>query len=201
MEGTNCGGEGGWTRVAYLNVTDTSSQCPTNFSIMTVDNERFCIKDHEGCVALPSETFGITYSQVCGYARGYSYDSSEAFGDQVRGPNVPVSGNYVDGVSITYGTPSRHVWIYAAGGSEDGNGIASYNCPCNSNPAPTFVGNDYFCEAAGGNPQVQMTHYGMERSVEGLKDHVATMLVCLGLENHYQTTPWAVLECVFVQIK
>ena len=152
MEGTNCGGEGGWTRVAYLNATDTSSQCPTNFSIMTVNNECFCIKDHKGCVALPSETFGITYSQVCGYARGYSYNTPDAF---ERGLNVPVSGNYVDGVSITYGTPPSHVWTYAAGYSEDGTANDMYNCPCNSNimnPAPTFVGNDYYCEA-GGNPQ------------------------------------------------
>ena len=58
MEGTNCGGEGGWTRVAYLNVTDTSSQCPTNFSIALVNNTRFCIRDHEECVSLPSEHLG-----------------------------------------------------------------------------------------------------------------------------------------------
>ena len=31
MEGTNCGGEGGWMRVAYLNVTGPSGQCPRWF--------------------------------------------------------------------------------------------------------------------------------------------------------------------------
>ena len=157
MEGTNCGGEGGWTRVAYLNMTDTSSQCPTNFRSVSENGQHFCIRDHVGCVALPSETLGITYSQVCGFARGYTYLSPDAFyGDDisnnaVRGLNEPVSGNYVDGVSITYGAPSRHVWTYAAGGSEDGNQIASYNCPCNSNinriPVPAYVGNDFYCEA------------------------------------------------------
>ena len=102
MEGTNCGGEGGWTRVAYLNVTDTSGQCPTNFSIEMINETS---KDHEGCVALPSDTYEITYSQVCGYARGYSFFSPDAFGFANRDPNEPLSGNYVDGVSITYGTP------------------------------------------------------------------------------------------------
>ena len=156
MEGTNCGGEGGWTRVAYLNMTDTSSQCPTNFSIMTVNNERFCIKDHKGCVTLPSKTITITYTQVCGYARGYTYYRPDAFyGDDainyVRGRNEPLSGNYVDGISITYGTPSHHVWTYVAGNSEFGQNLASYNCPCNNNineiPVPAYIGNDFYCEA------------------------------------------------------
>ena len=156
MEGTNCGGEGGWTRVAYLNVTDTSGQCPTNFSIVAINETRVCTKDHEGCVALPSDTYGITYSQVCGYARGYSYFTPDAFGHVDREPNEPLGGNYVDGVSITYGTPPHHVWTYAAGFSESGIRVENYNCPCNSNimsPVPMFVGNDYYCEAGVGTPQ------------------------------------------------
>ena len=28
MEGTNCGGEGGWTRVAYVNMTQPGATCP-----------------------------------------------------------------------------------------------------------------------------------------------------------------------------
>ena len=28
MEGTNCGGEGGWTRVAYVNMTQPGASCP-----------------------------------------------------------------------------------------------------------------------------------------------------------------------------
>ena len=156
MEGTNCGGEGGWTRVAYLNVTDTSGQCPTNFSTVAINETRVCTKDQEGCVALLSDTYGITYSQVCGYARGYSYSTPDAFGHVDREPNEPLSGNYVDGVSITYGTPPRHVWTYAAGYSESGIRVDNYNCPCNSNimsPVPIFVGNDNYCEAGVGTPR------------------------------------------------
>ena len=82
--------------MAYLNMTDTSSQCPTNFRIVTENGQRFCIRDHDGCVALPSETLEITYSQVCGFARGYTaYHWPDAFyGDDaitsVRGLNEPV---------------------------------------------------------------------------------------------------------------
>ena len=150
MEGANCGGEGGWTRVAFLNATDPSSQCPTNFNIMSVNGTRFCIRDQEDCVPLPSNTFGISYSQVCGYVRGYSLRSTDSFGG--RSPNQPLSGNYVDGVSITYGSPPNHLWTYVAGYSEDESDNQLLNCPCNSNimnSSPSFVGNDYYCEAGG----------------------------------------------------
>ena len=29
MEGTHCGGEGGWTRVIYINVTQAGTTCPS----------------------------------------------------------------------------------------------------------------------------------------------------------------------------
>ena len=44
MEGTNCGGEGGWTRVTYLNMTNSFSQCPNNFSIMTINEKNSVLK-------------------------------------------------------------------------------------------------------------------------------------------------------------
>ena len=156
MEGPNCGGEGGWTRVAFLNITKLSSQCPHNFTLVTVNGIRFCIRVHEDCCTLPSDTFGITYSQVCGYVRGYSHRSPDAFGEVPdfggRTANQSLGANYVDGVSITYGTPPNHVWTYAAGFSENGTDNPIFNCPCNSNimaPVPSYVGDDYYCEAGG----------------------------------------------------
>jgi len=53
---------------------------------------------------------------------------------------------YVDGVSITYGTPRKHIWTYAVGGSEAGS---PYSCPCAQNPGPlppAFVHENYYCE-------------------------------------------------------
>ena len=97
MEGTNCGGEGGWMRVAHLNMTDPSSQCPDNFILQTVNNKRFCIRNTTtaGCGAMLIGTFGLNYSRVCGYAHGYSFGSPDAFMDYGRGPNQPLSGNYM----------------------------------------------------------------------------------------------------------
>ena len=63
------------------------------------------------------------------YVRGYSFYTPSAFNVQgVRSSNVPLSGNYVDGISIAYDTPPTHIWTYAAGFLETGSG--AHNCPC-----------------------------------------------------------------------
>ena len=56
---------------------------------------------------------------------------------------------YVDGLSITYDTPRRHLWTYAAGYSDSGS-LGAANCPCASYSGalpPSFVGDHYFCES------------------------------------------------------
>ena len=112
MKGTHCGGEGGWMRVAHLNMTDPSSQCPVGFRAETANNTRFCIRDTSSaeCGSMLFEPFGLTYSQVCGYVRGYSFASVDAFAGSYAGKscNQPLSDNYVDGVSISYGNPPGH---------------------------------------------------------------------------------------------
>ena len=151
MEGTNCGGEGGWMRVAYFNMTDPSSQCPAGFRIETANNKRFCIRDTSsaGCGSMLFESFELPYSQVCGYVRGYPMITPDGFANPdgvVR--NVPLNGNYVDGVSITYGTPPTHLWTYVAGARSESYGV--HNCPCNTPPsiqAPSFISSDFYCEA------------------------------------------------------
>ena len=137
-------------RVAHLNMTDPSSQCPADFRIETVNNTRFCIRDtsNAGCRSMITEQFGIKYTQVCGYVRGYQRRSTDAFGD------FGSVNTIVDGVSITAG--ATHVWTYAAGFQEAKRdpSLSSVdheaNCPCNSasqHATPPSVGNDYYCES------------------------------------------------------
>ena len=56
----------------------------------------------------------------------------------------------VEGLIITHGSPRNHIWSFAAGLTKDSNHIE--NCPCASpypgRPAPSAVGEDYFCESA-----------------------------------------------------
>ena len=138
-------------RVAYLNVTGPSGQCPIGFRIETANNVSFCIRDTSsaGCGSILFETRGITYTQVCGYARGYSYNSPDSFATPAGTvSNEPLGASYVDGISITYGTPPTHIWSFAAGPVESGS--SGHVCPCNVQPgisAPLYVGNDYYCES------------------------------------------------------
>ena len=65
--------------------------------------------------------------------------------------NESLSDNYVDGASITYGTPPTHIWTYAAGNHENTlNPPHKPNCPCNTPPGtspPSYVGSSYYCES------------------------------------------------------
>ena len=51
--------------------------------------------------------------------------------------NSKIDDAYVDGLSITRGSPRQHIWSYAAG---------TGGCRCVNGSEPTFVGNDYYCE-------------------------------------------------------
>ena len=79
--------------------------------------------------------------------RGYSFNSPDGLAAIGRtSSELPVlSGTYVDGISITYGTPPNHLWTYVAGLSEDGFYNVNFACPCNTNVnpgtvTPSFVG-------------------------------------------------------------
>ena len=137
-------------RVAHLNMTDPSSQCLAGFQVGTANNKTFCIRDtsNAGCGSMLFESLDFTYSQVCGFVHGYSKDHPDAFSNPSGyARSAPLNGNYVDGVSITYGTPPTHLWTYAAGGTSINQ---AYNCPCNTPPGrkpPSFISSDLYCEA------------------------------------------------------
>ena len=82
-----------------------------------------------------------------------SFNSPDAFG--TGSSSEPLSGNYVDGVSITYGSPPNHLWTYAAGLSEDGGHNVNFACPCNTNGVPGTVPS--YCEAviSGDTPSIR----------------------------------------------
>ena len=148
MKTEHCGVTGGWMRVANLDMTESLNQCPSGFKEVSSDR-RMCVKSAQtGCSSVLFRTYGKAYGRVCGRARGYSYHSPDAFGEHTGPKNI--DSNYVDGLSITYGSPRKHLWTYAAGLREikahDGD-----TCPCATNPGyspPSFVGNDFYCESA-----------------------------------------------------
>ena len=144
-------GSSGWMRVAYLNMTDPSEECPRGFRLYNQNGVRACgrpASSSGGCLSsVQFPTYGVPYSEVCGRVTGYQYGSPNAF----KFPNVGINSHYVDGVSLTHGSPRKHIWTLVAGLQENilyAGG--EYNCPCSpgsTQTPPAFVGNDYFCES------------------------------------------------------
>ena len=136
--GLLCGSGGGWTRLAYLDMTDATQNCPSGFGLYQLGGVRACGKQtrQRGCISVQFPSHNISYSQVCGRVTGYTYGS-------ING----LSGG-TEGVIITHGSSQQHVWSLIAGHSELGS--SSSSCPCNNGSSvsvPASIGNNYFCES------------------------------------------------------
>ncbi len=153
--GELCSSEGGWTRLAYLDMNDSTVDCPLGFKLYEDNGVRACGRpatQNGSCGSIEFPSNGISYSEVCGRVVGYQFGSTNALYTSNRSIDSP----YVDGVSITQGYPRKHVWTLIAGLYSTST-TTDYlsNCPCNTPPGFTrdinmFIGNDFFCES--GNP-------------------------------------------------
>ena len=149
---------GGWTRVAFLNMTDPNQQCPGAWTLRTrsSNQKRLCGRGNSGagCLSVIYSTYGMNYSRVCRRVIGYEDTSPSAFSQNSNGPQS-INSIYLDGVSVTYGPPGarQHIWSFAAGFTETLN-VNEFSCPCANRETrgyvPSYVGNNYFCES--GNP-------------------------------------------------
>ena len=161
MNGTHCDGKGGWTRVAYLNMTESGATCPPGLSLQQSNNidhglcGRPTFSSSAGCSSTTFSTLGLNYYKVCGQVRGYQYHSPDAF----EPLSVGIDSYYVDGISITYGqSPRKHIWTYACGVKEDY--VDKHACPCNKDysggnkVASSFVRNHYYCESGVDSDQI-----------------------------------------------
>ncbi len=163
----SCGGTSGWTRVAYLDMTNSSHQCLGDMEEVTLSGKRVCGRSYNAydaarsCVSADFSTNSLQYSQVCGRITGYQYGYVYAFHCYTYPATYPeahsIDSWYVDGVSVTHGPPGsrEHVWTFATGRSEDR--AYTYVCPCAPNApstivVPPFVGQDYFCESGVSSP-------------------------------------------------
>ena len=159
MEGINCGGEGGWMRVAYVNMTEPNTTCPQGLTQSDFAKLTLCGRINGGydvttprgggCQGTVFSTFGLVYSRVCGQLRGYQNGTPDAFRSYNLNTSSSINDVYVDGVSITYGsTPHKHIWTYATGTTLN---YVNFTCPCNDNgvqQVPPYVGSDYYCETS-----------------------------------------------------
>ena len=142
-----CDGSTGWRRVAYLNMSDPSQQCPSVWQEITTPH-RVCGRrsTRASCEGLTYSTGSEQYDQVCGRIIGYQLSTPDAFG---TGRTRSIDSYYMDGLSVTHGSPRQHIWSFVGGIDEVTH---PYTCPCvtgstTHNRIPSFVGQSYFCES------------------------------------------------------
>ena len=192
---------GGWVRVANLNMTDPEQQCPQNLQLSYTDQPiRLCGRGSvsRGCDSVIFTTYGVQYRQVCGRVRGYQYRSPDAFDVYACPQPCTIDNPYVDGISITHGSPRKHIWTYANGITENNNHLE--NCPCTGSgaPPPAFVGSDYYCEsglsAHGVIFSTLMTHCGMDKIAMDMRLHAVILQISLGSVGNFLSqllTTWS----------
>ena len=152
-------------KVAELNMTDTSEQCPSGLVERNDNNIRRCEIMNDGCSSTTYSTQNINYNKVCGRITGYQVGTTNAFLQYYDNiDTTTINSTYVDGVSLTHGSPRQHIWTFAAALDRNNDytiGGRRSRCPCRfeENPPP-FVGEDYFCDA--GNEEFMTGETGLQ---------------------------------------
>ena len=157
------GQSGGWMRIANVDMRKNHSQCPPGQLVYNVtEGRRLCRKPSlaPGCSSTVFSVQGVRYEKVCGKVIGYQYDRPFGFGPSRFTPGI--NETYVDGVSLTHGSPRQHVWTFAD--ATDETRSTRVTCPC-LHPSltftgviPGFVGEDYYCET-GSRIRAQRRYY------------------------------------------
>ena len=145
--------ERGMLRIGYLDMTDSEQYCPPQFREVTKSSKRLCARNMKtgGCNSVTFSSKNIPYKKICGRVKAYHYGSPSGFYTP-RVSGYDINAPYLEGVSITRGTPRKHVWSFANALAENIPNT-DHLCPC-MNPTqnqqrfiPDFVGQDYFCDA------------------------------------------------------
>ena len=141
-----CGGEKGWMKIAHVS---NGESCPSGWKSITSPVAACrATSDKAGCYSAHFTTYNTSYSRICGMVVGYQKGTTDGFAS-IHYASRSISGPYVDGVSITYGIPRKHIWTYGIG-HKDKHSTGSANCPCSQYPGrlpPSFVYDHYYCES------------------------------------------------------
>ena len=156
-------GSVGWTRVAYINMTDPGSVCPTNWTLYT-SPVRGCGQTQTAIYTCDSAFFSVSgqsYSRVCGRIHAYQAGSTDAFLGFLFDGRESIDSAYVDGVSVTHGPAGsrQHIWTFAAAlYDDDPHYCVHCSCPCTNTRynwtynIPSFIQNNYFCDTGNTGP-------------------------------------------------
>ena len=139
----SCGGvTGGWRRTVYINTAISGTHCPSELTNRNDPSSCIKIGSAPGCSSVKYPSSGISYSRICGGINGRQAGIPDAFRRDDGTSNQTLEQNYVDGVSLTYGSsPRTHIWTFATG---TGN-VGDY-CPYCDIERPGYIDNDYSCD-------------------------------------------------------
>ena len=145
-------------RVAYIDMKNSSHQCPSGLSLRSQSSNprRLCDYTSYGSSTCPSTSFsvhGLSYRHVYGRIIAYQSRVPIAFHFSSTAGYNTIDQPYVYGVSLTHGqNPRKHIWTFA-GAVDESTSNPTYTCPCinrnispSSTRVPSFIGNDYFCD-------------------------------------------------------
>ena len=125
---------GGLTRVAILNNKTRQQLCTDDF---TTDENTRCIRSNDGagCSNIVFPVMNISYSHICGTVQAFWFGTPDGFTGR---SSTTINDNYVDGISLTYGTSNKtHIWTFIADKFR-----SNQNC---SRQVPGYVGDQYSC--------------------------------------------------------
>ena len=109
-----CGGiKGGWMQVVDVDMNRDDS-CPGTWHKITTPR-RLCLGYVAECASAHFDVKGVSYEHICGEVKGYQKRNMNAF----HTPSHAIDSGYAEGISITIGSPCKHVWTYAVGRSDD----------------------------------------------------------------------------------
>ena len=144
---------GGWSRMAYLNMTDPTNQCPPAWSEVISFDQRVRVCYRTNSTLNMGNFAGSGCSSAFFSARiiGYQFGSTNAFAPYIFSTYTRIEDPYVIGVVIVCGSEKQHVWTFAGEFTEESANNIDAICPYTSGMdtgVPPFVGNDYFCETS-----------------------------------------------------
>ena len=192
----SCGGAGGWTRAAYLNMSDPNQQCPSNWTLVTTPI-RGCgrrARSYGECDSVTYSVHGRNYSSVCGRILAYQRGQANAFYNVIFYNTITIEEAYLSGVSLTHGPEGskQHIWSFVGAYYEqDPNYLTNANCPCtNTNifwphQLPLFINNDYFCDTGNPGPGTSATTYYTDDPLWDGKGCSSTSTCCV-----FNSPPW-----------
>jgi dynein heavy chain len=112
--------DGLWYRVAHCNMSDSTQQCPPSWREYNRSGVKACGRPVTSTGSCPDTVYStnVRYTRVCGRVVGYLVTTP----DTVHA-SKNINGIYLDGVSITHGSPRRHIWSYIGAWTEMQGGM------------------------------------------------------------------------------